>query len=86
MPLTKDCDVCPADMCVCERKPKYSIGTRFKTRHKVPRHCEVVDIFKTYNNAMELVAIRYVAKHVFIGQTVVDCDVVETTITMGLLE
>lgn len=68
------------------RQPKYPIGTQFKTRHKVPRHCEVVDILRTYNQANELISIRYVATHEFLGQTVTDSDVVETTITMGLIE
>jgi hypothetical protein len=32
------------------REAKYAIGTKFKTRHKIPRYCEVVDILKTYNS------------------------------------
>ena len=63
---------------------KYPIGTRFKTRHKIPRVCVIIDILKTYNNTGELVQIRYVSSHTFMGQSVIDRDVVETTITMGL--
>lgn len=64
----------------------FPIGTQFKTRGKVSRLCTVVDILKTYNNAGELVSIRYVCSHVFLGQTVLDRDVVHTTIQMGLIK
>ena len=63
----------------------YLIGTKFKTRGKHSRICTVVDILKTYNNAGELVSVRYVATHDFLGQIVFDKDVVATTITRGLL-
>lgn len=65
---------------------EYPIGTKFKTRHKTPRLCTVIDILKTYNSKGELVAVRYVAAHEFLGQTVVDRDIVGTTIKMGLVE
>jgi hypothetical protein len=48
--------------------------------------CAVTDILKTYNSKGELVKIRYVAEHQFMGQTVTDRDVVETTIAMGAYE
>lgn len=64
---------------------RFNIGTQFKTRGKHPRLCTVTDILKTYNSAEELVSIRYVATHEFMGQTVTDRDVVETTIAMGLI-
>ena len=65
---------------------EYPIGTKYKTRGKAPRLCEVVDILKTYNLAGELVKTRYVAVHDFMGQKVTDYDVVKTTISMGLCE
>lgn len=65
---------------------KYQIGTQFKTRGKHSRLCTVTDILKTYNAAGNLVQIRYVATHEFLGQTVTDRDVVQTTIDMGLIE
>lgn len=68
-----------------ERKPRFAIGTRYKTRDKHPRECTVVDIHKTFNMAGELVKIRYVATHNFAGQVLTDNDVVETTIARGLL-
>lgn len=69
-----------------EKSPKYAIGTKFTTRHKIPKLCTVVDILKTYNNAGELVKIRYVASHEIAGQTILDKDVVDTTIAMGIIE
>lgn len=64
--------------------PKYAIGTIFQTRGKSPRICTVTDILRTYNAQNDLVEIRYVAEHQFMGQTVVDRTVNETTIAMGL--
>lgn len=64
---------------------EYAIGTKFKTRHKQPKICTVTDILKTYNSKGELVKVRYVATHEFLGQVVTDNEVVETTIKMGLL-
>lgn len=64
---------------------EYPIGTQFKTRGKAPKLCTVVDILKTYNNANELVKVRYVATHPFMGQNVTDYDVPATTIAMGLV-
>jgi hypothetical protein len=64
--------------------PRFAIGTQYVTRHKHPRHCTVVDILTTYNSKGECVRIRYVATHEFIGQTVTEYDVTDTTIAMGL--
>ena len=50
---------------------------------KNPKLCTVVDVLKTYNKAGELVKTRYVSEHEFLGQTVVDRDVCETTILRG---
>lgn len=66
--------------------PKFSIGQQFKTRGKQSRLCTVVDILKTYNAAGEQVRLRYVATHEFMGKTVTDYDVPETTIAMGLAQ
>lgn len=67
------------------KEPRYSVGTVYKTRGKHPRTCTVVDIWRTLNAAGEIVRIRYVATHEFMGQTLTDCDVVEMSISMGLL-
>lgn len=65
---------------------KFKIGTIYKTRGKAPRTCTVIDILKTYNNVGELVSIRYVSTHEFLGKTIKDSDVVEITIVMGLIK
>jgi hypothetical protein len=67
-------------------EPRFPIGTQFKTRGKAPRLCTVTDIWRTYNAAGELMRVRYVATHEFLGQTITDCDVCDTTIAMGLIE
>ena len=66
--------------------PRFGPGTVCKTRGKHPRTCTVKDVHTTYNLAGEVVAIRYLATHEFMGQTVVTRDVVETTIAMGLVK
>lgn len=64
-------------------KPKYAVGHKFTTRGREPRQCIVTDVWSTFNTAGELVKVRYVTKHFFMGQIVTDCDVCETTIAMG---
>ena len=66
--------------------PRFAIGTTFKTRGKHPRECTVVDIYKTYNSANELVEFRYVAEHYFMGQKITDRHVGDTTIARGLIK
>lgn len=62
---------------------KFAIGQKFTTRGKAPRLCTVVDILTTFNSAGTLVKTRYVATHEFMGQTITDHDVCETSIAMG---
>lgn len=64
---------------------RFDIGTTYQTRGKAPKNCTVVDVLKTYNSKGELVQIRYVAEHAFMGQIVTDHDVLDTTIAMGRL-
>ena len=69
----------------CSVNPhRFPIGTQYTTRGKNPLLCTVVDHLTTTNGAGEVVARRYVATHQFCGQTVRDCDVVDTTIARGL--
>jgi len=70
----------------CNKDARFPIGTKFKTRHSKTKFCTVVDILKTYNNQGDLVQIRYVATHDFMGGIITDRDVVETTIAMGLVD
>ena len=65
---------------------KFNIGTQYKTCGKHPRLCTVIDILRTYNSAGELVKTRYVATHEFLGQTITDSDVPETTVARGLVK
>jgi hypothetical protein len=62
------------------------IGVVYKTRHKHPRICTVVDKLETYNSKGALVKTRYVSEHEFLGQTVTDNDVVPTTILRGRID
>ena len=66
-----------------ERQPRFKIGQQYKTRGKYPRLCTVTDILRTYNAKGELVKIRYEATREFMGQTITDHDVVESTIAIG---
>jgi len=66
--------------------PRFKIGQRFNTSGKYPRQCTVVDILRTYNSAGALVSVRYVAEHEFLGQKILDNNVLETTIAKGLVE
>jgi hypothetical protein len=64
--------------------PRFAIGQQFYTRGKVRQLCTIVDILSTYNANGELVRIRYVATHEFMGQLVHDYDVPDSTVAMGL--
>ena len=68
------------------RTPKYKIGQQYTVkRPKYERHYTIVDIWTTTNSAGEVVKMRYVSQHEFIGQLVTDYDVVETTIARALM-
>ena len=63
--------------------PKYyPIGTVFKNG---AHECTVLDILRTYNSCCELVKIRYVSGHNFLGQLVRNSDIVAVTITKGFI-
>lgn len=68
-----------------ERQPRFNIGTTYLSTGKRKDVCTVTDILKTYNSAGELVSLRYVATHQFMGQAVADSDVVETTIARNVI-
>lgn len=65
---------------------QYTIGTEFTSGGKVKRLYTVIDVLSTYNSAKELVKVRYVATHEFMGQVVTDRDVCAVTIAKGLVE
>ena len=62
----------------------YPVGTKYTPKRKHSQECTIVDIHKTYNLAGELVKLRYVATHEFCGQTVMDTDVISTTIARAI--
>lgn len=62
---------------------RWPIGTVFTRRGREPRECTGVDVLRTYNAAGELVRLRYVATHKFLGQTLRDEDVVDASVAMG---
>jgi hypothetical protein len=63
--------------------PRFRVGHQFTTRGKAPRTCTVIDILKTYDLKGNLVQVRYVATHEFMGQTLTDSNVCDATIAMG---
>ena len=75
-----------SNITVSNPQAQFSIGTQYKTRHKHPKLCTVVDIHYTYNFKGELVKVRYVAENELLGQKVVDSDVVAPTIARGLVK
>jgi hypothetical protein len=64
---------------------EYKIGTKYTPKGK-NYVCTVTDILKTYNSKIQLVRIRYVSSHEFMGQTVTEYDVCGVTIARGLLQ
>lgn len=62
---------------------RFEIGTKYKTSGKHPKLCTVVDVLRTYNSAGDLVKLRYVSEHEFLGQTVTDYDVPDAAIAKG---
>lgn len=69
-----------------QSEPRFKIGTKFKTGGKHPRLSTVIDVHRTYSAVTgELVKLRYVSTHEFLGQQVHDYDVVDTTIARGLV-
>jgi hypothetical protein len=59
------------------------IGKQYLTRGKAPRLCTVTDKHTTTNSDGEVVKVRYVSVHDFMGQHVVNLDVVRATILRG---
>lgn len=66
--------------------PRFGIGQQYVTRGRHKKLCTVRDVLRTYNHANELVDVRYVATHEFLGQVVTDYSVPETTVAMGAFD
>ncbi len=62
------------------------IGTKFVRRGNKRKDVEtVVDKLTTYNLAGDIIKVRYVCEHIFMGQIVTNRDTLSTTIKMGLV-
>lgn len=69
------------------KSPRFAIGQKFIDRGptgKHPRECTVTDILTTTNSKGDVVRIRYVATHTFLGGLVTNHDVLETTIARNI--
>jgi hypothetical protein len=64
---------------------RFPVGTRFHSAGKHPVVCTVTDIHFTANLAGETVSVRYVATHTFLGQTVTEFNVCDTSIARRLI-
>ena len=68
-------------------KLQFRLGTQFIRRNSKRNDIEtVVDILVTRNTKDEVVAVRYVCEHDFMGQIVTDSDVPASTIARGYIE
>lgn len=65
---------------------EFKIGTQYLSSGKHKKLCTVQDILKTYNSKNELVDVRYVSSHLYMGQMVRDYDVCKVTIQRGLIQ
>ena len=69
-----------------ERKPQHTVGTQFIRATSKRKDIEtVVDILTTINLSGDVVKIRYICSHDFLGQQVLDYDVNAVTIARGLI-
>ena len=64
-------------------EPRYSIGQQYTAKNKRKDVCTVIDILSTYNAAGDLVSVKYLCSHMFLGQ-VVKHEEVQATIDMAL--
>ena len=67
------------------KKPRFEIGLQFVRYSRKNKAIEtIVDILTTTNSKGEVVKIRYITAHDFLGQSVLDIDVNDTTIARSL--
>jgi len=62
---------------------KYEIGQQFTTRGKRQDVCTIIDIYTTTNESGEVVCIRYIAQHEFLGQ-IIDAEYCAATVARGI--
>jgi hypothetical protein len=66
-----------------------NIGTEYITYRGKGKNREavlntVIDIYKTYNNAGDLVYTRYVSKHAFLNQYITSYEITDTEILRAI--
>lgn len=66
-------------------EPRYKIGQKYIPAGRHGKECTVIDILKTYNSKNELVTVRYISTHEYLGQTIINYDVCDSTIFRGAL-
>lgn len=66
-------------------KHRFPIGTKYKPVGKHTQVTTVVDQLTTTNNKGEILRTSYITEHTFLGQSVKNYDVGDTTIARGLL-
>ena len=54
------------------------VGLKYQANNKRKDICTVIDIYKTYNIAGELVATRYICEYEFLGQRIKSEEVAVT--------
>lgn len=64
------------------KKPQFAIGYKFINK-RTKEEEEVVDIYTTTNSKNQIISIRYVCSHKFMGQDVINSDVCESTIALS---
>ena len=66
--------------------PLFYPGTTYNSSGKNSKVCTVINVLTTHNLAGDLVAIRYVTTHDFMGQKIISNSVLQTTIAMRLIK
>lgn len=66
-------------------KHRFPIGTQYRPAGKHAQITTVVDQLTTTNSKGEILRTSYITEHTFLGQSVKNYDVVDTTIARGLL-
>lgn len=70
-----------------EQLPRFAPGTQYlPAGQKRPKIHTVTDVFTTRNLAGELVSIKYVSEHDFLGQKLKGYDIADATIARGLVK
>lgn len=63
---------------------RFPIGTQYLSRGKHPRLCTVSKQLTVTDETGEVIKRYYWATHEYMGQTVTDHDVIDTTVAIGI--